>query len=218
MVMKKTYRKKRAYRKKRSMNIVRRSKMRFASAKLHLKRSNYIGNWAFSTALTSGFWRYFSVTMANYNNFAEMAAVFDEYRVNAIKLTLRPRYDSVEASSTASFPQAYLHYIVDPGTTLVPSGTYASGTLNTFLENDNVKTRTFNKPVNIYFKPKASDQLFGGGTASRVVKGGWIKTTETAVDFRGVHLFIQGNNFANVGTQCQIDQFVTFYCSFRNPK
>lgn len=214
-ISKKVYKKKRSTRRKSMM--VRRVPRPMASS-LVTKRINYIGNWTFSSALTSGFWRYFSVTMANYNNFAEMAAVFDEYKVNAIKLTLRPRYDSVEASSTATFPQAYVHYIIDPGTTLAPSGTYASGTLNTFLENDGVKTRTLNRPVSIYFRPKVSDQVFGGGTASRVVNGGWIKTTETAVDFRGIHIFLQGNNFTNVGTQCQLDQFVTFYCSFRNPK
>lgn len=202
---------------RRRMNIVRRPASMMKSV-FHTKRITALGNWTFNTTTTDGYWRYFSVTMASYNNFAEMAALFDEYRVNAIKLTLRPRYDCVDSGSTVNNPQTYLHYIVDPGSTLLPAGAYDLTTLNTFLENNDCKTRTLNRPVSIYFKPKVMDQVAGGGTQARAVKGGWIRTTETSVIFRGAHLFIQGNNFTNVTNAVKLDQYITFYCSFRNPK
>lgn len=188
----------------------------YRQPKLVMKRTNYVGSWTFATTTTNDFWRYMTYTPNNFNNFGEFAGVFDEYRINAIKVTFRPKYDTVTVGQP---PQCFAHFFVDPASTVIPSGTYTSGSLNTFLENSGVKTRSTNRPFSIYFKPKVSDQLNGGGTVSRAISPTYLKTTETNVDHRGFHMYLQTNNFNTVGTtNITLDMYVTMYVTFRNLK
>lgn len=187
------------------------------------KRTRYQETWSWGSAATDQFFRYYAMTSANINNFAEYASVFDEYKVCALRYTFRPAYDSVTVydvanSASPSQPQAYAHVCIDPAGTTLPSGTYSASSLNTFLEQDRVKTYPLNKPFSIYFKPKSQDQLFGGSTATRIVKPGWIKTTNTAVDFRGFYIYVQQNGFAVSNAGIKLDVFITAYLQFRNPK
>lgn len=182
-------------------------------------RTFYAGNWTFGTVTTNDFWRYGQYTLASLPSVSEFTSLFDEYKINAIKVTFRPRYDTISPQDlviASPQPQAYAHYIVDPGSTVIPAGTYTSTTLNTFLENSGVKTVTLNKPFSIYWKPKVSAQLLGGGTGSEVIKGGWVKTSDTAVTYRGYHMFLQQNNFTTTGGAVQLDIFVTYYMIFKN--
>lgn len=186
-----------------------------------MKRTSYAGNWTFGTATTNDFWRYVTIDMSSFNNFSEMAAIFDEYRVNAIKVTYRPAYDSVAQATAASAvtqPQAFAHYVVDPASTVIPSGTYNITSLNTLLENGNVKTRTLNRPFSIYYKPKVLDQVFNTGTAGVMRKSPWIRTSETSASFRGYHMYIQQNGFNLGNLNIKLDTYITFYVQFRNVK
>lgn len=214
---KRTYKRRASrYRRRRTMNISR--PMRMSSGILNMKRTVYQGSWAFNNTTTSGFWQYLTWTMNTAtSDFSEIQALFDEYKVNAIKVTFRPRYDSVDGGlATVVNPTAYAHYCIDPGSTVIPAGLYSASTLNTFLQNDNVKTRSLTKPFSIYFRPKVVDQVGGGGTASRSVQAGWIRTTESGVTYRGVHVFLQNNNMTSVNGNLILDQFVTLYYQVRN--
>lgn len=221
MALKRTRKTRNTMRKRARTQRGRASTLRRAVQPLHIKRTFYNGSWTFGTATTNDFWRYYAFTTAQINNFGEMAAVFDEYRINGIKVTFRPRYDSVDnlqTSGTLTQPQAYAHYLVDPASTLLPSGVYGSSSLNTFLENQGVRTRTLNRPFSIFFKPKVQDQVLGGSTASRTLKPTWLKTTETGVDHRGFHIYLQQNAFSTGNTNIVLDIYFTFYMSLKNLK
>lgn len=181
-----------------------------------VKRSNYVGNWTFGTATTNDFWRYFAYDMTAFNQFSEFAAVFDEYKLNSMKVTFRPAYDSV--LNDLAVAQAYAHYFVDPASTVIPTGTYTSTALNTFLQNDKVRTRTLNRPFSIYWRPKLLDQVLNTGTGAAMRSSPWIRTTETGASYRGFHMFLQQNNFVTTNTAIKLDVFVTMYVSFRNLK
>ena len=103
-------------------------------------------------------------------------------------------------------PQAYAHVVKDNASTVVPASTYTQGNLNTFLENQGVKTHTLNKPFSVSVPLKVSDSLLGGGTSTRFVGAPWIRTNETGVTHRGFHIFIK------------LDTFYTFYIKVRNIK
>lgn len=205
-----------------SMRPMRTSLRTFRAANvLSTSRTFYAGNWAFGTASVNDFWRYGAYTLGSLPSVNEYVALFDEYKINAIRVTFRPRYDTVSPQDlviASPQPQAYAHYFVDPGSTVIPAGTYTSANLNTFLESSGVKTVTLNKPFSIYWKPKVNAQLLGGGTGSEVVKANWVKTSETAVSYRGYHMFLQQNNFTTTGGAVQLDIFVTYYMSFKNMK
>lgn len=181
--------------------------------KIIMQRTSNIGAWTFSTATTSGFWRYNTYNVGqHFSNFSEIAALFDEYKVNGIKVTFRPRYDSI---SPATVAQAYAHVIVDQDTTTTPSGTYTQATNNFFLEAGRVKTYTLNKPFSVYFKPKTGFPT-STGTVTQWPK--YNKTTDTNCVYQGFHMFIQQNNFSTNNTDIILDQFVTLYISARNIK
>lgn len=205
-----------------SMRPMRMSLRTFRAANvLSTARTFYAGNWTFGTASVNDFWRYGTYTLSSLPSYNEYVNLFDEYKINAVKVTFRPRYDSISPSDivgTANQPQAYAHYQIDPASTTVPAGIYNNTTLNTFLEASGVKTVTLNRPFSIYFKPKVNTSVFGGSSGAEVVKGGWIKTTESAVSYRGYHMFLQQNNFGAVGTSIQLDMFVTYYMTFKNMK
>lgn len=194
------------------------SRMRNGVSIVKVNRTAYGGAWTFSTATTNDFWRYNSVTMGSFNNFAEYAAVFEEYKLCAIKQTWRPRYDSVNAPSavgTVAQPQAYAHIILDPESTTVPSGIYNTTNLNSFLENGKVRTKTLNKPFSVYWKPKTTTPMTVG---SKKVFSPWLPTTTTTQIFTGYHMFLQQNNLDTSNTNIVLDSYVTFYLMFRGQK
>lgn len=184
---------------------------------LSVKRTTYDTAWTFSSATTNGFWRYNVFSTANMSDFAQYAAVFDEYKLCAIKQTWRPRYDSVtnlDVAGTIVQPQAYAHLIVDPESSVVPTGTYATATVNSFLENGNVRTVTLNKPFSVYFRPKIGDTL---STGSRKVGSPWLPVANVST-FAGYHMLLQQNNMNTTNTNITLDSFITFYIKFRGSK
>lgn len=211
--------KKRPYKKRR---VVRKRTTRAGT--VMVKRTFYQGNWTMDTVSTAGFWRYIGPDVTAFNNFSEFASVFDEYKVHAIKWTFRPAYDNVQnissvtTNQTLSQTQAYAHVCVDPASTVPPSGFYNSTTLNTFLENDKVKTYTLNRPFSVYYRPKCLGSQFNSGSASVMESSKWTRTNETGVSFRGFHMFLQQNGLTTGNVNVKLDQFLTFYISFRNLK
>lgn len=188
---------------------------------LRITRKFYLTQWVWTTTTTSDFWKYQTFTAALIPNFAEYASVFDEYRIGALKWTFMPRYTDVEAASagTTGTPTAYAHMLIDAESTLVPSGVYGSGTLNNLMENTKVRTRVANKPFSVYYKPKILQQGFGGGTAGIVRNAPFIRTSDTSVDHRGHHIYVQQNNFsASANANIIFDVFVTVYMTLRNTR
>lgn len=215
-----TMRSRRRVKKRRTMNISR-PRTRRVSNMLSIKRTSYIGTWTWANTTTNDFWRYENYSGSNINGFSEFAALFDEYKINAIKVTFRPSYDSVNAPTAAGAvaqPQAYAHVVVDPESTVIPSGIYSQANLNTFLENSGVKTYTLNRPFSVYFKPKCLSQVLGGGTGSKIERPGWLRTSDPTVNHRGFHMFIQQNAMLQTNTNVRLDQYVTVYAQFRNLK
>lgn len=186
---------------------------------LTLKRKFFLSSWVWATATTNDFWRYTTFTASQIPNFAELANVFDQYRINGLKYTFMPRYDSVEASTATALgsPAAYAHVVIDPESTVVPSGVYGSGTLNTLMENTKVKTYRLGRPFSVYFKPKCLMQSFGGGTAGSVISPRSNRTSDTAIEHRGFHMYVHQNNFlASANGNIVLDTFVTVYLSLKN--
>lgn len=156
MVARKAYRGKRRTRRRVAKPTMRVARPLRSSKVMRMAKVCYASSWAFSTASTSGFWQYKVFTPNNsVQNWTEINQLFDEYKVNAIKVTFRPRYDSITgADNGAGTVQAYAHYVIDPASTTTPSGTYGAVSLNSFLEQSGVKTRTLNRPFSVYFRPK----------------------------------------------------------------
>lgn len=192
---------------------------------LRVKRTFYAGSWTFSNASTNGFWRYFTHTLGALPSASEFSSVFDEYRIRAIKVTFRPNTDAIsgqlnDVSTATSLANLVhnLHTCIDPMSTVLPSGTYSSSTLNSFLENSGVRSRRFNKALSVYYRPQLLDAVQGTGTAvGKVSPKKWLRTSDTAAEYRGFHAFWQTSQFLASATSLPwLDIFVTYYMEFKN--
>jgi len=207
----------RTYRKRRATYIRRRRAPLTRAPRPHVllvKRKFFSSTWTWNTTTTADFWRYPTFNMNMLPNISEYTSLFDEYKVNALKYTFLPRHNV----ATKGQLQGYMHYIIDPGSTMIPQGVYGQGTLNQVLENSGVKTRSCLRPINIYYKPKTLTQDLGGGTGARVITPGWYRTTDTNIDFRGFHCYINLPNFASTAADVSFDVYITVYAQFKNMK
>lgn len=186
------------------------------------KRTCWSTNFTPTAASTSGFWVYFTTTFASISNNAEYVALFDQYKINAVKYTFRPRYDSFAGNDTTdtTLPGVtnqggtMVHTIADPTSNVVPTGLYGASNLNTFLENGNVRTRTGNKAFSVYFKPMVDDSMATGTERKRA---SWLPTTNTTIVHNGFHCFFQDVNLTGTFGQ-SFDIYITYYFQCRGMK
>lgn len=210
----------RPYKRRRMMRSKRVPRSYIRNSMVMVKRTFWFENWSPNTTNTNGFWRNYALGLSNLPSVNEFTAVFDQYKINAIKYTFRPRYDSFAGNDTTdtTLPgvtnQAgtHLHVIVDPHSTITPSGTYNSTNLNAFLENGSVRSYNGNRAVNVFVRPSVN--LNG---VERRVRAPWIQSGQNAIQHYGIHVFAQDINLTGVFGQSW-DVFVTYYMQFRNLK
>lgn len=190
---------------------------------LFVKRTFWYEYFSFSTASTNGYWRYYQPSLSVLPNLAEYQALFDQYKINRVKITLRPRWDNFDGANlttagTSNAPLQTVHYYVDPQTTTAPSGIYNSATLNSFLENgDRVRTVPGTRPINIYYKPMMYEDA-NNVTFAKLTGPKWLDLQNaTTVTQRGVHVFLQNTNFGSTSGYAY-DVFFTFYLAFKGSK
>lgn len=217
---KRIYRRKRLSRKRRTMNISRPRMSRVPS--FNVTRTFWHFNWAPNTATTGGFWQYQAITLNNVPNVSEYVSVFDTYRINSIKYTFRPRYDSFAGNDTTdtTLPGVTnqggsdVHVIVDPKSTVNPSGTYTTANLNAFLENGKVRTYSGNKPFSFLIKYPCIQTDVNGTSSAQLQRAPYLSTKTGTIAHRGAHTFISDVNLTgNFGNSW--DVFVTLNMTFK---
>jgi len=193
-------------------------KPRMPTYAMRTVKTTYQGTWQFSTAATSGFWKYYEAQAIQMSEFSEFATIFDEYKITNLKYTFRPKFDGYAADPATAGPLCYAHVIKDPASTRIPNGAYSADTINQFLENGSVKSHTLTKPMSVSFRPKILTADFGGGTASTAIASRWIRTTEDGIPHRGFHMFLQNNALASTNGTVILDVFVTYTIMFRGAR
>lgn len=192
---------------------------------MQIKRTIYQGNWAPNTTTTAGFWRVFAPTLSDMGASAnDFAALFDCYRIKALKVTLRPRFDNFAGNDTTdtTLPGVTnqsgtrVAIIVDPSTSTAPTGSYSIANFNTFVENGNVRFYEGLRPINIYFRPKV-EQTIGGLSGARRVGSPWLQIGSTNILHWGFHCFMHDNAFSGTFGN-SFDIFYTYYLQLKNVK
>lgn len=190
---------------------------------LAVKRTFHVGTWAWATTSTSGFWQYYTSQFNQVPNNAEYKALFDCYKICAVKWTFRPNIDGVNPADVAGATgggMGMVHYIIDPDNNYVPTGSWSQATINSFMELGNVKTRNMARPFSIYYKPKVSNDITGGLTNSQPMRPPYIRTDSDNVPHNGVHVLLQPSNaLASTPTfRVTYDIFATYYLKFKGIK
>lgn len=209
---KRTYRKKRTY--KRKMRIPRRLPK---DGTVLIKRTAWQFNWTLGTATTTDFWKYQGFNLQQLPSWAEITNLWDRYRIAGVKVTFRPRYDSFAGNDTTdtttpgitNLQGSYVHIINDPYSAVTPSGTYNTTTLNSFLEQGNVRSYQGTRPFSFYVKPTV-DVTLNGVAQARRAKAPFVNTTQANFAHYGYHAFQQDINMTGASGQ-SFDIFYTFY-------
>lgn len=218
MVMKRTRRPRKFTRRVKRKTAVPRPMKYSRTSVVSVKRTFWSELWLPNATTTNGFWRYYAPSISAMPSLAEFQAVFDQYKINGVTLTFRPKFDSYagndNTSASTNRSSTQVHYIVDKTSNITPTGTYSSTTCNSFLENGGVKSRTGLRPVNIFYTPMIANTQQGVNDASRT-KPRWLSLANASgILQNGVHVFMQDSNFANNQTQA-FDVFITYYMQFR---
>lgn len=212
MVYKKvvTFRKKKKVsRKKRSMTL-----SKTPRNILNVKRVYNLTTFTPSTASTAGFWNYYGFQTSSLPDWGQYTSVFDQFRVNALKFTFYPRFTDVNIGSQS---QIYATYIIDPQSTILPTGVYSRANLNMLMEQSGVKTRSGNRPIAIYYKPKMADDI--NAVINSTYSNKWLSTQAGNQIHRGFHIFFHDANFNGGGfVNVSYEIVVTVYMSFKNIK
>jgi len=177
-----------------------------------VKQKTFFQTVTFSSASIAGFWRYWSTTAANMSNFAQHAAVFDEFKIVRVGFEFRPQWDNYSPDNTL-WSSGIIHTIVDPSSSTTPAGAFGVGTLNAFLEQGNVKSQRFGTNVIRSFAPKVASQVAGGGLFGRLQAAPWLKTDDVSVVHNGMHVYLQ--QFDTTLLPMKYDVFVTHHIMFR---
>lgn len=198
---------------------------------LQVARTFYAGSFTPSTTTTANFVSFITpslnsagticgVTMNGLTNVAEYTSLFDQFKLNAIRLQFRTRItdlnyqQSTPAGTFTDVPQmSVIREFRDPP--LLNPGTYGVASFNNFCESGKVKTyRNDDRVVSLYFRPKISEQ-YGSG-AVRYISPRWtdLDTNGQAMTHRGVWVYFNNRNFGSAGFAVY-DVHATYYLQFK---
>lgn len=193
--------------------------LRMLPSVMKLKRKWWSGNWTLSTGSTSGFWRYFQVSLQDMPSNSDVTNLFDQYKIYGVRYELHPRYDNFAGNDTidTTLPNVtnqagnMVHVVNDPRSVVIPTGTYTSSTLNTFMEQGKVRTHRGYKPIIIYHRPTISQTQT---TGARQITAPWLQTANTNIAHSGAHVFLQDVNLTGTSGQ-SYDLYITIYMACR---
>lgn len=219
-IMKRKVNKKRTYRKRKVMRLTR----SVVPASMNYKRSFWLQTWVPSTVSTSDFWKFFAITLSSIPNVTELTGLFDQYKINAYKLTFYPKYSEFagndQTTSTTNIGQTFMSICYDNRRTVSSTGTYSSSTFNSFCEQGKVKLyKKLNRPMSIYIKPTIEGKFINGTSANMWTGPQWLPTSSSTISHWGPQVFVHDNNFsaAALGRQ-SFDIFCTVYLQVKNAK
>lgn len=150
----------------------------------------------------------YSPSFGNIDNYLEYAALFDEYKINALKFSFVPNIDmnNVQANQRFSF-----YTVIDNND---------DNNLASVSDAEDYRTckRTIStKTHNRYFKPKCSTLQtdINGNTFLKTEKPGWIST----LDVNAAHGYLKWISELNPNSSSHVyDVYCIIYFSCRNVK
>lgn len=201
---------------------------------LSVKRRFWAGTITPGTTSTTSFWNYVTPTLSSAGficgttlgglpNLAEYQALFDQYRLNAIKLEFKPRVfnvtnDQNPATGGTFRDRPYVSILIDRRGTTTPAGTYSNSTYNAFAEAGNVKMKRGDRDLSVYLsKPIISEQYGGGATRYVSPKFTDMDSAGITMPHRGMYSFFHTQQFSTTAFT-SYDVFATYYLTFKGQK
>lgn len=202
--------------------------LRPKNAVMSLRRRYWAYSWTPGTAATVDFYRNNNITLASIPNVSEITAMFDFYRIRAIKFTWMPRFSNFSGNNTTdtiapgitNAPQLFATLCYDNRSSVIaPTGTYSSATYNSFVEQDKIKfVRNTNRPFSLYNRPTVISEV-AQVSSGQYIKSPWLSTQNVGTNHFIGYIFVHDANFSASGFGNQsFDCFVTVYLQVKGLK
>lgn len=175
----------------------------------NFKRSFYVSNYISSTSAADTP-AAVSFALNGVPNAAEFTGLYDQYRINAIKLRLMPRGNSSELGPATGGGICSLFSVIDYDDASVPTGG-----VNQLVQYQSLKVTRSDREHVRYFKPRinvGAINSVAGGIQNKVNTKGWLDCDVSTTDHYGLKFVLERTP---TGT-CIYDAIVTMYMSFRN--
>lgn len=176
----------------------------------YFKRTQYYsGLWTNST--TSDVFNNISFILASVPGYTEFTSLYDQYRINGVKITLIPRgnQSDIGAASTTAAQSVGIFSVVDyDDTSLLTS-------LNQALQYQNCKMTRTHQQHSRYLKPRVEVNALSStapGNANVMPVRGWVDCDFPNTPHQGVkYVFQQSPNSVQT-----FDVKVDYYLAFKN--
>lgn len=157
-----------------------------------------------------------SFQLADLPNYTEFTALYDQYKICAVKMEIRPGFNTISVTESApgSFDMAagMVYHVLDY------NDSNTLGSVNNALEYENCRVSSMLKPFKRYFKPKFQTMLYETLTGTGYkASSGWINTAEVNVPHYAFKSIWDSHFNDNLGN---IVYFVTYtyYMKFKQVK
>jgi len=166
------------------------------------KRTVYLP--AFTSVAGSNVFGALNFNLAAVPGASEFTALFDMYKISAVKVMFMPRGNSAEVGTNNNNGKMFT--VLDYDDDTVP------GAIDTLMQYEGLKTTSLTQDHTRYLKPKFARSIYQSAvTTAYGVGSGWIDCDSSPVPHYGVKYALQGTAGANI-----IDLKVTYYLKFKN--
>lgn len=208
------YRRRRTFRRKRTTRNTT-YRRRFRRGTRYNKRgqkvymfSRHVDYGALSINNLSNTYRDFNFSLADVPGFAEFTALYDMYKINAVKLMFLPSQTVNNSLSSVNNAAAYARFF----SVLDFNAPPASWTIDDLRQYKTCKFTTILRRHKRYLKPRIMD------SSSTYTPGRpWISTTSTGTNYYGVLVGVEPIDSTGVTTMDYTVE-AKFYMSFKNTK
>lgn len=155
--------------------------------------------------------------LENVQSATDFVALYDQYRIKGVKVTIVPLSDNSTSQSSGFLPTLYWARDYD-------SANVAPATEADLRQRQDVKTMRLTGPRSIYISnPKCITdvEVQGAGVmlASKVENAGWIDCSDTNVMHNGLKMWFKNVDLRVApGTITAFRYELTYYLQFRNPQ
>lgn len=215
-----TYRKRNTIRKRRPFRRYKRRtripRFRSNASRIYsFKRSCELDNFPINVGITPAVGSYY-FSLSQLPQSSEFTALFDEYRIMAVRITFYPPTNtawSVTGATSEPQPIGEFYTAIDYDSIPTPTGT------NDLLQYQTCKRTWFNRPHTRYFKPRASQYGLVDGAASNtgytsLSHKTWLDMATPTARYYGL-LVIWANSNSSTVRQQLIRVTATYYIQCR---
>lgn len=177
----------------------------------YFKRTLYYSGWTANSTTADTFLNYYGV-LSVVPNYTEFTNLFDQYRINGIKIQLIPRGNSSDIGTSSASPptgqSVGVFSIIDyDDINVLTSFTQA-------VQYQNLKMTRSHQIHSRYFKPRIANSVYNGaaGVVNAGSVRGWIDCDNPSVPHMGVKMVLQQSpNLAQT-----FDLKIDYYLAFKN--